>query len=77
MQHHDDHPHVRPARDGRATRRRAHRQRSRRATGAAVAGTVAVAAVAGALLWPRSEDPAEAVRTQAAPAAGHSLAPDA
>lgn len=73
MQHHDDHPRVRPASEGRATRRRAHRQRSRRAVGTAVAGTVAVAAVAGALLWPHSDDPAEAVRTQAAPPAGHPL----
>ncbi|WP_329403186.1 CAP domain-containing protein [Streptomyces melanogenes] len=74
MQHHDDHPHVRPsASEGRAGRRRAHRQRSRQAVGTAVAGTVAVAAVAGALLWPHSDDPAEAVRTQAAPPAGHPL----
>ncbi|PKV89301.1 CAP domain-containing protein [Streptomyces sp. TLI_146] len=74
MQHHDDHPHVRPAAsEGRAGRRRAHRQRSRQAVGTAVAGTVAVAAVAGALLWPHSDDPAEAVRTQAAPPAGHPL----
>lgn len=73
MQHHDDQSHGRPANDRRAVRRRAHRQRSRRAVGTAVAGTVAVAAVAGALLWPHSEDPAEAVRTQAAPPAGHAL----
>ncbi|MFI1105524.1 hypothetical protein ACH4UU_34625, partial [Streptomyces melanogenes] len=74
MQHHDDHPQVRPAASkGRAGRRRAHRQRSRQAVGTAVAGTVAVAAVAGALLWPHSDDPAEAVRTQAAPPAGHPL----
>ncbi|MFF1478381.1 CAP domain-containing protein [Streptomyces sp. NPDC058301] len=74
MQHHDDHPHVRPtASEGRAGRRRAHRQRSRQAVGTAVAGTVAVAAVAGALLWPHSDDHADTVRTQAAPPAGHAL----
>ncbi|WP_344073882.1 CAP domain-containing protein [Streptomyces crystallinus] len=74
MQHHDDHPHARPAAsDGRARRRRARRQRSRQAVGTAVAGTAAVAAVAGALLWPHSDDSSDAVRTQAAPPAGHPL----
>ncbi|MEU5433525.1 CAP domain-containing protein [Streptomyces sp. NPDC020719] len=74
MQHHDDHPHARhSAPQGRAARRHARRRWSTRTVGTAVAGTVAVTAITGALCWPQSDDHAKTVASEAAAPTGHVL----
>ncbi|MBD0740952.1 CAP domain-containing protein [Streptomyces sp. CBMA152] len=74
MQHHDEHPHARhSAPQGRAARRHARRRWSAQTVGTAVAGTVAVTAITGALCWPQSDDHAKTVATEAAAPTEHIL----